>query len=104
MPGWQGSTRRSTLPPDWEQRRLRQLELDGYRCRAILYDDTRCTERATDVDHIHNRWKHEPGVDLQSLCGWHHDKKSGREGQMARRKVLAKHSQKFRRTEAHPGL
>lgn len=104
MPGWQGSTRRQTLPPDWEQRRQRQFQLDGYRCTAILSDDTRCTEPAEECDHKTNRWAHEPGVDLQSLCSWHHGKKSGREGQMARRKQLAKASQKFRRTEAHPGL
>ena len=104
MPAWKGSTRRQSLPPDWEQRRQQQFALDGHRCVAMLYDDTRCTEPAEECDHKTNRWSHEPGIDLQSLCSWHHLKKSGGEGQLARRKILAKNDQKFRRSDPHPSL
>ena len=68
MPGgWAGSRRRAELPPNWyTEIRPAILQRDGYQCRAVLADGRRCTERATDVDHIGNRHDHRP-ANLQAL-------------------------------------
>lgn len=103
MPGWQGSDRRDRLPPDWEKRRQRVLRRDGYQCTARDQYDVRCTEPATDVDHKRPGDNHEDW-NLTSLCGWHHDKKSSKEGAQAAYKKRAVIRKKFRRVETHPGL
>ncbi|RKN09653.1 HNH endonuclease [Streptomyces radicis] len=97
---WATSNRRQRLPDDWPTRRAAALRRDGFRCVALLADGERCTEPATDVDHI------VPGDDhaltnLQSLCSWHHARKSAREGQAANR---AKQRPSRRRPDKpHPG-
>lgn len=97
---WSTSNRRQRLPKDWPVRRASVLQRDGYRCVAVLVDGERCTESATDVDHI------KPGDDhsltnLQALCRWHHARKSAREGHEARGAVRRPSR---RRPEApHPG-
>lgn len=96
--GWETSNRREHLPPDWPARRIARLELDGWRCTALMRDGTRCTERATDVDHHRGRDHHEL-ADLRSLCSWHHDRKSSREGAAARQALRER-----RQPERHPGL
>lgn len=103
MPNWQGSDRRSRLPSDWPKRRARVLKRDGHRCTARDLDGNRCPEPATDVDHVrrgdvHDDWN------LTSLCGWHHDRKSAREGAAEAAKKRAANRKKFRRVEPHPGL
>lgn len=103
MPGWQNSDRRQFLPPNWPQLREQRFKIDGYRCTAMLSDDTRCTGPAEECDHIGKRTDHRIEK-LRSLCSWHHARKSSREGAMAKAKILRANSQKFRRTEAHPGL
>lgn len=95
---WEGSTRRSRLPPDWPATRLRILERDSHRCTWIE-NGKRCTERATDVDH------RVPGDDhsdrnLRSLCPWHHRRKSSAEGAAAR----APQPTQRRPPEQHPGV
>ncbi|KOV10358.1 HNH endonuclease [Streptomyces sp. XY431] len=80
---WSGSTRRERLPSDWPTRRQVVLRRDAWRCVAVTRDGDRCTEAATDVDHIR------PGDDhsldnLQALCRWHHGRKSAYEGVTAR--------------------
>lgn len=100
MPGWKGSTRKATLPPDWTQRRERTFRRDGYRCTATRADTgERCNERATDCDHVDQsrRWDHSD-QNLTSLCSWHHDQKSGAEG--GRAKAARNRASKRR----HPGL
>lgn len=80
---WATSTRRGRLPKDWPARRRRVLERDRYQCQHVREDTGRiCALPATDVDH------RTPGDDhsdanLRSLCGWHHDQKSSREGAAA---------------------
>lgn len=96
--GWETSNRRDSLPPDWPARREQRLEFDGYRCTATMRSGSRCRDRATDVDHHRGRDHHELD-DLRSLCSWHHDRKSSREGAAAR-----KPQRERRRPEAHPGL
>ena len=82
--GWAGSNRRERLPRDWRRRRAAVLARDGHQCCHIRSDTgERCTEQATDVDHIR------PGDDhsldnLQSLCAWHHAKKTASEAADAR--------------------
>ncbi|KPC89936.1 HNH endonuclease [Streptomyces sp. NRRL F-6602] len=76
---WEGSTRRQRLPKDWPARRRRVLRRDGHRCVELYSDGRRCTQPATDVDHI------VPGDDhrmenLRALCSWHHARKSAHEG------------------------
>ena len=98
MPGWAGSTRKQELPADWPTIRLTVLIRDGYHCQHVREDTgRRCGMYATDVDHITPGSNHDPS-NLQSLCHWHHLRKSGREGGLA--------SQRARRrktTFEHPG-
>lgn len=104
MPQWQGSTRKQRLPGNWETLRKRVLRRDGYQCTAQLRDAGRCPETATDVDHIKPN-DDDSESNLTSLCGWHHQQKSSREGAAA----AARHRAKIRKKrylpkEAHPGL
>lgn len=97
---WEGSNRAQRLPSDWPRRRAAALTRDGYRCTRVRFDDTRCPEPATDVDHI------EPGDDhrlsnLASLCRWHHQRKSASEGGRAAWLIRPP---KKRPSERHPGL
>lgn len=101
---WEGSTRKASLPPDWEWRRGKTFERDGYRCTAIDPNTgERCPERATDCDHKGNRLDHSL-ENLTSLCSWHHDRKSGTQGAEAQNARRAKVRQRYRRVEKHPGL
>jgi 5-methylcytosine-specific restriction enzyme A len=98
MPGaWSGSDRKQELPADWQQIRARILERDGHQCTGRVGLE-RCTERATDVDHIGDKHDHSDGT-LRALCGWHHKRRSSAQGNAARRRVPEK-----RTPEAHPGL
>ncbi|MCC2278903.1 HNH endonuclease [Streptomyces sp. ET3-23] len=103
MPDWKGSSRRDRLPPDWPKIRLRVLRRDGYRCTERDQYGERCSEPATDIDHILPGDNHRE-VNLRALCGWHHQVKSSREGAAAQAAARRRHSKRFRRTEAHPGL
>ncbi len=93
---WDGSQRKSQLPADWQRRRHRTLRRDGYACQWRT-DGVRCGKPASDVDHI------VPGSDhsdsnLQSLCSWHHDRKSSAEGAAARKPRRSM----YRQAETHP--
>lgn len=103
MSTWSTSNRRSELPPNWEALRRQVMDRDGRRCTFGTASGNRCPEDATDVDHIR------PGSDhsltnLRALCRWHHQRKSSSEGFAARYKRQQEIRQRFRRTEAHPGL
>lgn len=103
MPQWAGSDRRSRLPADWDRIRKRILRRDGYQCRFVDEYEGRCTDLATDVDHIRAGDDHRES-NLQSLCGVHHRRKSSKEGAEAQRVRRQEIGGRFRRTEAHPGL
>lgn len=79
--GWKNSNRRETLPDNWEQLRADQLRADGYRCVWELPSGERCPKDATDVDHYGEAWEHDK---LRSLCGPHHDKRTGKQGNEAK--------------------
>lgn len=96
---WAGSTRRERLPHNWKRIRAYVLDRAGYQCEWIRYDTTaRCTELATDVDHIERGDDHEPS-NLQALCRWHHARKSSSEGGSASARVRPART---RDPEAHP--
>lgn len=99
MPGgWEGSNRRAELPTDWDSAvRPRILARDGYQC-AWLDGGVRCTQRATDVDHIGDKNDHSD-ANLRAICRWHHGKRTAQQGNAARKRVSEK-----RRPEPHPGL
>lgn len=96
---WDGSNRRARLPKDWKSRRIAVLNRDGRRCR-VLSEETgmRCTEVATEVDHIHPGDNHDLH-NLQAICSWHHAKKSSAEGRAAKIKI----EPRYRKPEKHPG-
>nr|WP_030286713.1 HNH endonuclease signature motif containing protein [Streptomyces catenulae] len=96
---WSDSNRRSRLPADWAVRRLSVLKRDGFQCAAVLRDTgARCTAPATDVDHVVPGDDHDP-ANLQSLCRWHHARKSSAEGAAARRRPVSRR----RPVGWHPG-
>jgi 5-methylcytosine-specific restriction endonuclease McrA len=107
---WESSNRRQELPKNWATLRAKVLKRDGHQCtERDPNTGLRCTEHATDVDHI------SPGNDhsmtnLRALCQWHHRRKSGIEGGQARQRQLAeqraqnrRRTARFDRREKHPG-
>ncbi len=104
MPGWVNSDRREHLPANWTKLREQRFKIDGYRCTAYMEsDNTRCTGPAEECDHIGKRTDHRIQM-LRSLCSWHHQRKSSREGAAAYNKIMRENRSRFRRTEEHPGL
>nr|WSZ97260.1 HNH endonuclease [Streptomyces sp. NBC_00857] len=99
---WSTSKRRAELPADWATvRRPRVLARDGYRCVARMRGGSRCLATATDVDHIGDRRDHTDN-NLQSLCRWHHKRKTAAESAAARR--TKRRPLRRRPAERHPGL
>ncbi len=103
MPQWVDSGRRHELPPKWAAIRRRILRRDEHRCTVRNVYDERCSEPATDVDHIRPGNDHSDS-NLRSVCEWHHNRKSGREGAAARAANWRRNDRKYRRSETHPGL
>jgi 5-methylcytosine-specific restriction enzyme A len=98
---WNTSTRGKRLPGDWKQLRQATLHRDAHQCVSPLRDGGRCPEPATDVDHI-TRGDNHALENLQSLCAWHHKRKTQQEAQAARA-ALPRVTEK-RPTGKHPGL
>lgn len=117
MPGgWQNSTRGTQLPPNWRTEiRPAVLTRDGHHC-AWLDDhpDTdggfadylagnyqphqRCNARGADVDHVND--PHDHSIDnCRTLCDWHHNRRSSRQGNTAQRRPNTQLPR-----EPHPGL
>lgn len=103
--GWKGSTRRSRLPADWPQRVAAVLKRDGYRCTHVRVDtETRCTERATDADHVVHGDDHRLS-NLAAKCGYHHREKTAGEGNRARAAAIAAQKARAAAENAqHPGV
>lgn len=100
MPGWQQGRR--DLPADWPQRRELVLERDGHQCVERFSTGERCpTKDGLEVDHIRRGGNHSLS-NLRTLCEWHHQQKSSREGAEALNRRRQQVHNKFRRTEAHP--
>lgn len=101
MPDWKGSDRKSRLPSDWPRIRTAVLVRDRYRCQHERADTgALCLAKARDVDHIHGDDDHRM-QSLQSLCGYHHDQKSGREGGIASGK--ARREARDKKKKPHAG-
>lgn len=96
--------RRSTpLPKGWARIRVRILKRDRYVCQWPLDTGGLCGEPANEVDHKVGAAQ---GIDdhsddnLQSLCSWHHARKTGREASA----VAHAMPPRARPQEQHPGL
>jgi 5-methylcytosine-specific restriction protein A len=85
---WAGSTRRSTLPKDWDKRRAAVLRRDYLcrcagcpRCREFRAGDwvSNCARESTDCDHIGDPHDHSL-ANLRGLCAPCHAHRSGRQG------------------------
>jgi 5-methylcytosine-specific restriction protein A len=104
--GWVGSTRRQTLPTNWETEIVpRVLARDHHRCQHIREDTGRkCLRRARDVDHVipYHLGGTDDAGNLEALCGWHHGKKSGREGGIA--SGVSRRASRDAAKPLHPGL
>lgn len=100
--GWETSDRREHLPPNWRSLRRQCFSRDGYRCVAILSNGLRCKEVPTECDHIGDRDDHRLEM-LQSLCEFHHGKKTGQQGAAAKWKAKRRIESKFFKPESHPG-
>lgn len=99
---WSSSTRRADLPSNWDAIRRRILARDSHQCTAMMRDGSRCpTTTGLEVDHIGDRRNH-TDANLQTLCAWHHKRKTAGESAAARRR--SPRERRARPTEAHPGL
>lgn len=102
---WDGSTRRETLPPDWDQRVAAVHQRSGGRCEwkrnPAKGDHRRCPNKADGgVDHYKGRHYHELDG-LRDSCHQHHSKKSSQEGNDAQ---AARKALRLRPKEQHPGM
>ncbi|GGX98483.1 HNH endonuclease [Streptomyces fructofermentans] len=100
---WASSNRRAQLPRDWDAAvRPRILARDGHRCVQALAAGGRCPEtQALEVDHIGDPHDHDD-ANLQTLCHWHHQRKTAAESGAARRR--RPRERRARPAERHPGL
>lgn len=104
MSGWAGSTRRARLPANWVSLRRQRLQMDDYRCQWPVAPGVICGVLASDVDHREAMTDDHSLEALQSLCGPHHDAKSGSEGGRASgAQAKRKAALKYRPREQHPG-
>lgn len=99
MPWDRGNTskRKAELPPGWPAIRRRILTRDGHQCTWTRVDTgQRCTETATDVDHIGDPHDHADS-NLRGLCGYHHRRRTSQQGAKARQRPTTT-------TDRHPGI
>lgn len=98
--GWQGSSRRAELPPDWYTRvRPFVLARDGQRCRNRINGNL-CGRPANQVDHVGDKNDHRT-ENLQAMCDWCHGRKSSAQGNLSPNRVKVTEA---RPSEKHPGL
>lgn len=103
MTGWYArpSSRRATLPRDWELRRLAVLRRDGFRCQHVRYDTgLKCGKPANQCDHIDDRDDHSL-ANLRALCEYHHGVRSSQQGGNA---AAAARRRKEPQKQKHPGI
>lgn len=94
--GSERSDRMKRLPDDWNERRIRVLRRDGYRCQIQDASGIPCLAPANQVDHVERGDDH--GLDnLQAACRSCHARKSSAEGNAARQR-------RRRPPERHPGM
>lgn len=100
---WSTSRRRAQLPTGWSTAIVpRILARDGHQCVARLANGSRCpATTGLEVDHVRAPHDHSD-ANLQTLCRWHHKRKTARESGAARR--ARPPERRARRPERHPGL
>ena len=99
--GWTTSRRRDELPSNWQQLRRQTFTRCGGICEHREPDGQRCTNRATDCDHIKRGNDHSLD-NLQGLCSEHHKAKTQREAKQSQR---ARYIEARKRPqEDHPGI
>lgn len=98
MANWEGSTRRETLPANWQRLRRVVFRRAGYQCQHVRVDTgMRCKTRANQCDHVGDRDDHSLS-NLRALCEYHHQIRSSSQGGQA-------HAARFKRAEKqHPGV
>lgn len=101
--GWETSDRRGRLPSNWDALRRKVLRRDKHACQVKLGPGRICGKHATEVDHDRRGDDHSL-ANLRAICSDCHSRKSSAEGNEARRRRRSEISQRFRRTEQHPGL
>jgi 5-methylcytosine-specific restriction enzyme A len=109
--GWQGSTRKATLPRGWTTIRRRILRRDPLCQWGSQPGDHElspvpaggCSARSTDVDHTASRDDHRDEV-LRGLCSAHHLTRSSHQGGRAYAQAAAtRKAARYRTPEQHPG-
>lgn len=81
-PPWAGSTRRSTLPPDWARRTATIRRRDNNQCQWPTRHGI-CGKPAHEVDHRVHRDNHNLHA-LWLLCPDHHTQKTNQEAATGR--------------------
>lgn len=94
----QWSEDRPPLPPDWEQRRQRVFERDGWLCQLGFPEV--CTVRATECDHKGERDDHRL-TELQAVCSECHKVKTQ---QQSREAIQSKAALARPPKRVHPAL
>jgi hypothetical protein len=95
-----GEWRTVPRPVGWKQIRRRILERDGWQCTWTNHTGQRCTEAATEVDHLGDPDDHNLD-NLATKCHSHHASKTGHQAAAARwSRVRALRA----RPQRHPGL
>lgn len=96
------SGRTSPLPKMWPAIRMNVLRRDNFQCVHIREDTgLPCGAYANQVDHIDDPNDHSH-KNLQSLCEWHHNQKTGGQGGRAAAQNRQRRSSAPR--EMHPGF
>jgi len=93
--GWESSNRKARLPREWHRLRAIVLRNANHQCE-VIENGKRCTNTATEVDHIIAGDDHTLG-NLRAICTDHHKLKSSAEGNTARKQKYS------HRVEPHPG-
>ena len=104
--GWAGSTRKDSLPPNWESELVPAVKArSGGRCEWKVDPKAgnyrRCPNPANGgVDHFKGRDYHQLDG-LRDSCSMHHNGKSSAEGNAAKAAIRTKGR---RPPERHPGM
>ena len=96
---WDSSTRPKD-PPGWAKTRALVIQRAG----GICQDESGCTHKGSDVDHIVNLaagGNHDLN-NLRLLCTWHHKRKTAEEATKARQ--AQGYLRETRDTPPHPGI
>lgn len=93
------SWRTTPLPPNWVVLKKATHDRDGWQCRAIRRDGTRCpVTHHLECHHTGDNTDHTL-ENLITLCSWHHERVTSQQANAARSRVTEQ-----RPRPKHPGL